>query len=226
MQLVDNKYKKWYDNIVINAKIRNKTGYTERHHIVPRSLGGTDDLSNLVRLTAREHFICHLLLTKFTIGYDKKLMNFALGKFIQTSPLQQRKFNSWEYNKIRESISEARTGKKHSEETKKKMSELAKGRIPWNKGISTGPCSDTRKKLLSDLLKGKPKSEEHAKNISKGKLGHTSGMTGKAHSVETKIKMRETHKGPKGPQKRFDSCPTCSDKNITARHIKFCKLKR
>ena len=53
MQLVDNKYKKWYDNIVINAKIRNKTGYTERHHIVPRSLGGTDDLSNLVRLTAR-----------------------------------------------------------------------------------------------------------------------------------------------------------------------------
>ena len=116
MQCIDNKYKKWYNNIVDHAKNRNLEGYTENHHIVPKSLGGTDDATNLIRLTAREHFICHLLLTKFTTGYDKKLMNFALGKFIQNSPLQQRTFNSWEYSKIRESISNARTGHKHSKE--------------------------------------------------------------------------------------------------------------
>ena len=226
MQLIDNKYKKWYDSIVNHARNRTIEGYAERHHIVPRSLGGTNDATNLVKLTAREHFICHLLLTKFTTGYDKKLMNFALGKFIQNSPLQQRIFNSWEYSKIRESISEARTGHKHSEETRKKMSEKAKGRTPWNKGKSVEPCTEERKMLLSDYWKGKPKSDMHSKNISKGKLGHTAGMTGKQHSDETKKKMSCSMKGAKGPQQRIEQCPHCVDTNVSYRHIKFCKIKQ
>ena len=223
MQFIENKYKQWYENIINSAKIRVIQGYTERHHIVPKSLGGTDDLSNLVRLTAREHVICHLLLTKFTIGHDKKLMNFALGKFIQNSPLQQRTFNSWEYNKIRESISAARTGQKHSEDTKKKMSEKAKGRTPWNKGKITGPSTEHKKMLLSNYWKGKPKSVSHSENISKGKLGHTAGMTGKQHSEDTKIKMSNNMKGARGPQTRLEKCATCGNTNVTYRHIKFCK---
>lgn len=226
MQCIDNKYKKWYNNIVDHAKNRNLEGYTENHHIVPKSLGGTDDATNLIRLTAREHFICHLLLTKFTTGYDKKLMNFALGKFIQNSPLQQRTFNSWEYSKIRESISNARTGHKHSEETRKKMSEKAKGRTPWNKGKSIGPCSEERKMLLSNYWKGKPKSDLHSKNISKGKLGHTAGMTGKQHSSATKKKMSDNMKGTRGPQQRIEQCPYCINTNVSYRHIKFCKIKQ
>ena len=226
MQLIDNKYKKWYDSIVNHDRNRTIEGYAERHHIVPRSLGGTNDATNLVKLTAREHFICHLLLTKFTTGYDKKLMNFALGKFIQNSPLQQRIFNSWEYSKIRESISEARTGHKHSEETRKKMSEKAKGRTPWNKGKSVEPCTEERKMLLSDYWKGKPKSDMHSKNISKGKLGHTAGMTGKQHSDDTKKKMSESMKGSKGSQQRIEQCPHCVDTNVSHRHIKFCKIKQ
>ena len=38
--------------------------YTEIHHIIPKCMGGTDDKSNLVKLTAREHYIAHKLLTK------------------------------------------------------------------------------------------------------------------------------------------------------------------
>ena len=57
-------YKQIYDNI-INYRLDNPlNGYTEKHHILPRSLGGNDDKSNLVDLSAREHYICHLLLTK------------------------------------------------------------------------------------------------------------------------------------------------------------------
>lgn len=41
-----------------------KGEYFETHHIVPKSLGGTDDKNNLVNLTAREHYIAHLLLVK------------------------------------------------------------------------------------------------------------------------------------------------------------------
>ena len=66
-----NKYEKWYAAITNRAKTRLLESYTESHHIKPRSLGGDDSLDNLVQLTAREHFICHWLLTKFTSGDDR-----------------------------------------------------------------------------------------------------------------------------------------------------------
>lgn len=58
-------YKKIY-KILINFRTKNpiKNGYYEIHHIVPKSLGGKDTKDNLVKLTAKEHYICHLLLTK------------------------------------------------------------------------------------------------------------------------------------------------------------------
>lgn len=59
-------YKKVYDNIIqrrIETPI-SETEYGEKHHIIPRSLGGTDEPNNLVKLTAREHFICHALLAE------------------------------------------------------------------------------------------------------------------------------------------------------------------
>jgi len=34
-----NKYTKWYFNIISNAQNRNVSGHTEKHHIIPRSLG-------------------------------------------------------------------------------------------------------------------------------------------------------------------------------------------
>lgn len=57
-------YSKIYNDIIENAKQKSYDDYTEKHHIIPRSLGGTDEPSNLVILSAREHFICHYLLTK------------------------------------------------------------------------------------------------------------------------------------------------------------------
>jgi hypothetical protein len=75
---LDNKYTKWYNSIIENSNNRTIDGYTEKHHIIPRSLGGNDDSSNLAILTAREHFICHLLLTKMTTGNARYKMCFAL----------------------------------------------------------------------------------------------------------------------------------------------------
>jgi 5-methylcytosine-specific restriction endonuclease McrA len=59
-----NKYTRWYFAIIKNAQVRTITGYVEKHHIIPKSLGGNNSLENLVVLTAREHFVCHWLLTK------------------------------------------------------------------------------------------------------------------------------------------------------------------
>jgi hypothetical protein len=188
---LENKYTKWYFNIIRNANPT--TSYVEKHHIIPRCIGGSDHRENIVSLTAREHFVCHLLLTKMTTGKVKQAMCWAVGKFAQVNKNQQRNFTSWEYQKIRENISFARTGKKHSDESRKKMSEKAKGRTPWNKG-KTGvqKHSAESNKKRSETLKGRIRTEDFCQKVSNGKKGHKAGMTGKKHSEETLQKMRDS----------------------------------
>lgn len=60
----NNKYTRWYFEIIRNNQNIIHEGYFEKHHIIPRSLGGSDNQNNIIKLTAREHFICHWLLTK------------------------------------------------------------------------------------------------------------------------------------------------------------------
>ena len=72
-----------YFNIVNNSKSKKRNGYLELHHVVPKCIFGEkllneDNLvnvnqdSNLVYLTAREHFICHWLLHR-AFPKNKKL---------------------------------------------------------------------------------------------------------------------------------------------------------
>jgi len=60
-------YKRIYDDLIAYRQ-RNiiHSCYIEKHHIIPRSLGGTDDASNIVALSGREHYVAHLLLARFT----------------------------------------------------------------------------------------------------------------------------------------------------------------
>ena len=76
---IQNKYTNWYLKIIENAKMRIlcDNAYHETHHIIPKSLGGTNIKDNLVKLTAKEHFICHLLLVKMVIGDAKRKMAYA-----------------------------------------------------------------------------------------------------------------------------------------------------
>lgn len=61
---LNNKYTKWYKNIVSISSKYNPEGYYERHHIIPKCLNGTDKKENIIKFSARKHFICHWLLTK------------------------------------------------------------------------------------------------------------------------------------------------------------------
>lgn len=97
-------YREIYDRIISYRRNVVPEGYKENHHILPRSLGGSDDKDNLVYLTAKEHFICHLLLTRMyeynTIEYYKMIHAFHM---MQLSSIGQKRYitsRSYEYLKI------------------------------------------------------------------------------------------------------------------------------
>jgi hypothetical protein len=76
---IENKYYTIYKNFIEDRKSRKlKTDFYETHHILPRSMGGNDELFNLVNLTPREHFFAHLLLSKITTNEHQIKMAFAL----------------------------------------------------------------------------------------------------------------------------------------------------
>lgn len=91
-----NKYTKWYFKIIEYAKHRDYTllTYSEQHHIIPKSLGGTNDNSNIVRLSAKEHLIVHLLLVKMCVlPIHVGKMAFALMNFFRPNKNHQRLYS-------------------------------------------------------------------------------------------------------------------------------------
>jgi hypothetical protein len=72
-------YQKIYDSLINQAKNRAPvTGYYEQHHVVPRCLGGTDSIDNLVNLTPEEHYVAHQLLAKIHKENHKILFAAAM----------------------------------------------------------------------------------------------------------------------------------------------------
>lgn len=230
---IENKYKKLYFIIINNAMNRHldKDVYVERHHIIPKSIGGNNLRSNIVRLTAREHFICHMLLIKFVESNHHKIkMKHALGKFVQCSKKQQRNLTARQYEIARRAISEARMGYQHSEESRLKMSLTRKGRPSPNKGrIGWFKHSNDAKQRIGNACRGKTfeerygveRAQEIKNQITRSKQGKPSGMLGKKHSEETLVKMSKPRKG--SPHIRT-TCPHCDKNNKTPRHIKYCEI--
>jgi hypothetical protein len=123
----DSKYTKWYYSIINNARGRQVVGYKERHHIIPRSFGGQDDVANLVDLTAREHLLCHLLLVKMSVGSNKYKMACAVMRMSKGNTLKSRSYH-WVKTEFGKMVSAIKRGKPLSEEHKSKIGDSIRGR--------------------------------------------------------------------------------------------------
>jgi hypothetical protein len=110
------KYQRWYDQIVERGRFRALDCYKERHHINPRSFGGTDDDQNLVDLTYREHFLVHWLLTKICVGRQKRLMVHALHSMTMGGKLAQRIVAGWQYEVAKRNMKAAVLERKRERE--------------------------------------------------------------------------------------------------------------
>lgn len=180
-----NKYYNIYNSIIERAKSReNLLGYTERHHILPRSIGGTDDADNIVVLTAREHFIAHMCLARFTTGKDKAKMITAaryMAVVADKNPNQQRYTSRLYEIAKRDYVENVLKGhpvwyseKNWSEETNRKRSEAMKGtRTGTDNPFFGQKHTEETKELISKLHKGKPKpprTPEQIENYKKAAL--------------------------------------------------------
>ena len=162
METINNKYKVWHDNIIAKAKNRILEGYKEIHHIIPRCVGGNNSKDNLVSLTAKEHFIIHMLLCKFTTGVAKQKMYFAFNAMCSyKSPNKTHKVTSRIAQKLRLEFVNLLTGKKASKETIAKLSKMRKGKKHSKEHVE--------KIRLANL--GKKFTEEHKRKLSIIKIG-------------------------------------------------------
>lgn len=142
-------YQKHYDRLIDRARYRIIEGYTERHHIIPKCMGGTNIPENIVKLTPEEHFVAHQLLIK--IFPEEMKLAFAAHMMCK-SPHNHRSNNKmygWLRRRVMLACSQA--------QRKKRKKETA----PRKKRIIT----EEHKRNISEGLRGRVHSEETKRKI-------------------------------------------------------------
>ncbi len=188
-------------------RVKNSKNYFEQHHIIPRSLGGSNRPDNLVLLTAREHFIAHLLLPRFLKGKDKKSMLFAIVMMGSTS---KNKINSFLYDKIKKKFSVSMSNRIISQETRDKLSKSTKKRLaePENNPMYGHIYSQETRDKMSDSWSDKRKKEASIRRAtynSQNYSGENNPFYGKDHSNVVKAKISKANKGKKISQSHKDA---------------------
>jgi 5-methylcytosine-specific restriction endonuclease McrA len=167
-----------YMRLIEWAKQNPPDGRVEKHHIVPRSMGGSNRKENLVPLSPRWHFIAHWLLWK---AYKNSKMANAFWTMACCNGI---KLNSKTYAAVRnnavKAIAQSKIGKTTSEKQKETVRRLMTGKV----------FSEETRQKISLAKKGKKLSAEHIAKLVVIK-------TGKTASAETKAKMSLAKKGKK-----------------------------
>lgn len=218
-------HNKVYNDIISNAKTKNRIklkknqiGYTyyENHHIIPKCLGGLNENENLILLTAREHYICHKLLT-YIYKKNPKIYN----AFFRMTFDKKGNYNisSKDYAYARELKSIANNiglkGKKRSEEFCKKQSEQRKG-----KGNPMFGKHQSEKSKQNISKNHASHNEEHRKHLSEVLKGKNKG---RKHTEETKEKNRQAHLGKIPWNKGIPATEEQKEKNRKALCLRHAK---
>lgn len=135
-------YSKVYRSLIANAasRITDPYEYYEVHHITPSSMGGSDDPSNLVKLTAREHYIAHWLLVKIYKNYK---MASAFNNMCMRDSNQKREFSSRQFETARKYFSKYHPCKEDSIKSKisSSLKEYYKNLDPYETVLKYGKVS-------------------------------------------------------------------------------------
>ncbi len=155
-----NKYFKWYKDIIIkriNTSI-DINQYSEHHHILPVCMGGLNNPENLVKLTAREHFIVHICLVKFTSGKEhfKMLFAFRAMNMKNQKSTSERYINSRIFQYLRTDFASAvsvYSKRKWSEpEYRAKMKKYSLEHSPFKNKVTHRKTMQTRKERGTNVF--------------------------------------------------------------------------
>lgn len=164
-------YSDHYDRLIIRGQNRTpQDGYFEKHHVVPRCLGGDDSEINLVLLTAEEHFVAHQLLVKL---HPANTSLIYAAKQMTISGRGQQRANNKLYGWLRRKHIEA-----HTE------------RIRGNSYAKGNKLSDATRKRMSESHKGKKHSEAIKEKIRNTNVATKAERPAKPISEETRAKLR------------------------------------
>ncbi len=175
-------YKSCYDRLIERSKLRGLTGYVEKHHIVPKCMGGSNDKSNIAVLTPEEHYLAHQLLVRIYPSNRKLIWAMSAMTNGTKSTVRNNKMYGWVRREFAKMIGNMSRGRKSSAETRAKQSAARKGK-------KTGPYNRKPAGTFT-AAKGVAKSTAHKKSLSAAKLGKKR----KPFSEETKRKISESNK--------------------------------
>lgn len=176
-------YEKIYMELINRARNRVYDGYVEKHHILPKCLGGSDEPDNLIKLLPEEHYLAHQLLVKI-YSNNIHLVNAAM---MMTKHSTNNRMNNKLFGWLRKRASLLTIGILKSEKTKQKMRK---------------PKSDSHKQNISkaQLTNGGNGPSKH-KPDSKLKIKK---WTDENTAFRIKITCPHCNKvGGKGPMVRF-----------------------
>lgn len=194
-------YQKIYNSLIDRARNCACHGYSEKHHIIPKCLGGTNHIDNIVELRPEEHYTAHLLLAK--IYPNDKRMIFAAHR-MTNGKNRNNKLYGWVRRQHAEAMSELHSGVIRgtpSVETKTKMSISQQLRLEKEKeeGIKRGCPSPFKNRIYSDEEKREVYASrrtlytEEEKEV-KYKSRRVGKGNGKPQTEETKRKLSEIGK--------------------------------
>jgi len=183
-------------------------GYSEAHHIIPRCMGGTDELENIAHLSAEEHYVSHQLLVKIYPGHSGLLAALVKMSTSVETPIKNNKLYGW----IRRKISKDRKGKnKDNDKRYQKSSETQKGRtrenylplaIMGDKRKGRTKENDPSTAIMAEKLSGRTK-ETHSYLVEAGKKV-SEALTGRTKENDEGVaKMAETKRG-----RTKETCPS------------------
>lgn len=196
------RYGEHYTRLVERAKARQLSGYVERHHVVPRCLGGAHESGNVVNLTPEEHFVAHLLLVRMYPG--------VRGLVVAALMMARRCTGNKAYGWIRRKCTQEPFSQEHRQNISRAL--LGKSRGPQSPEHRARIAGANRGKRPSALCLERAAaahrgthpimSAEQREKISKAKAGVKRGpfseawrrniaaaATGRRHSEQTKAKM-------------------------------------
>lgn len=182
-------YKKFIENVLnTRGRFACDNEYHERHHIIPKCMGGTNDEDNLIDLFAREHFIAHKLLAQENSDNSKLVHAWSLMSRVNNHDGKYQLIPE-EYEEAKKAYVSLIKGKPFSEEHRMKIGKANKGRIvPENARLAVSKANasriwteESRRKLSNSIsgenhpLFGTHLTEETKRKISKSQKGMFSG---------------------------------------------------